>query len=143
MGYMAYPIIPFQMVYQMIPVQMVESAYPMFPTTENAGPIQPHLVPLKTEISEKKAEKDNSWWDQRDIINKDDNILQPDKPLKRWKRDNDKQLFQLLSAHWASSGDTLNNISLRLKQNPIQERKLWRGIANLIKWKGPTKKIQK
>ena len=60
MGYMAYPIIPFQMVYQMIPVQMVETPYPMFPTTQNEEPIQHHAVPLKTEISEKKAEKDNS-----------------------------------------------------------------------------------
>ena len=130
--------------YQLVPIPImnaVQNVNPIYPSESNS---QRDLEVAQDEI----LAKDIKSWSKENTgdikLNSNDyKILQPDKSKERWKREDDKRLYRFVTKYCSISGDNLDNICTRLKQNCKHENDLWRTFSNELKWKGPIDKIQK
>lgn len=74
--------------------------------------------------------------------NTNDQVINVEAPKERWKRENDKKLYQFLREHCSRTGDSIVQIYHRLNQNPDNELSFWTSICGQLKWKGPVSMLQ-
>jgi hypothetical protein len=69
-------------------------------------------------------------------------ILTPDKPKQRWKREDDKRLFAYLRQYWIESGEWMDEIYVRLTSDPDNHLEFWSYVSHWLSWKGPVSMLQ-
>lgn len=108
--------------------------YPEQTMTSAPAKSEEEHLDLKQEEEDKfeEFEKENEFSD----------ILKPDKPKQRWKRDNDRIMFQFIREHCKETGDTMPNILQRTKEDPNSQVNFWSEIANKLRWRGLVETLQ-
>lgn len=76
-------------------------------------------------------------------FSKYENLLKTEAPKERWKRDNDRKLFQYLREHCRDNNDTIESIKERLEKDPDAELPFWSKVAHQLLWRGPVVTLQK
>jgi len=99
-------------------------------TNTNASFQQPKEIIVES----KEKERDYEEYEK---------ILKSDAPKERWKRDNDRRMFQYLRDYCKESGDKLENIHQKLNDDPEGQLAFWSTVAHKLSWRGPVATLQK
>lgn len=141
----AYPNIPGQMPYSYMPVQM--ASYPQYMSYPPPNfPEKPQNLdevpstPSRSPAPVPKEEMDTS--EEIKELPEDKNILKPDMPKQRWKREDDKRMFQFLREFCSKYGETIERIHFRLKDAPHEQLSFWSKVAHKMNWKGPVSTLR-
>lgn len=104
-NFIAYPNMPNQFPYQYMPMQMMNyPQYASYPpqhfeeTSESSKRPPPLQAPKPTQKIEMVQKEEEVIKKEEEEIKEIDelNILKPDKPKQRWKREDDRRMFQYL-----------------------------------------------
>ena len=144
MGYMQVPMFPNQIQYQWVPMPVF--GYPQFMPFIPQPYAEPliNMVPQEhhDEVVPPKPDEEEKFDEFEKEISDSNNILKPDQPKERWKRDNDRTMFQFIREYCKDTGDTMQEILRRTKENPSEEINFWSEIANKLKWRGLVETLQ-
>ena len=147
MGYIQMPMFPNQIQYQWVPMPIVGNPQfmPYMQYIPQPYPESMISVPLqepKEVIAPPKLDEEEKYEEFEKEISDSNNILKPDQLKERWKRDNDKTMFQFIRDHCKDTGDTMQEILKRTKEVPNSQVNFWSEIANKLKWRGLVETLQ-
>lgn len=148
-GYIPFSPYPSQLQWQYIPMPM--AGYPQYftwvppapwpePSAGIANITDLESIPPPKVYDEEYVIDDEE--EKEEVSNVPSHILKPDKPKQRWKRDNDRKMFQFIREYCKKSGDTMQNIIHRIKENPNGQLNFWSVVAHKMNWRGPVGTLQ-
>lgn len=93
-------------------------------------------------VSQPKILDSSKFIEESEDIEESERILIPDNPKERWKREDDKKMFQFLRNHCTKYNKGLDSIYKDLTNNTPDQLSFWGKMACKLNWKGPVTMLQ-